>query len=620
MTRLRFLAPLFCLAFTAGAQSAAPVPMQDRPELAWWRTSMATRDARLGWFRDARFGMFIHWGVYSQLAGVWNGEPVRGYAEHIQRIRKIPSAEYRAKAVEQFNPVRFDADEWIATAKRAGMGYMIITSKHHDGFAMYDSKVSDYNIVKATPFHRDPMRELRDAAKRQGVRFGFYYSHAFDWGDAEAPGNDWEYDNPGGDLQLHGGSTWWEKEPARLEKARRYVDRKAIPQVRELIAKYDPDIMWFDTPSKLPPEENLRVLRAAREAKPSMVINGRGVQGVPGGPEARFGDYANTADRPLEIIPHDGDWEAIPTTNESYGYHRADTSHKPPQHFVTLLAKAAARGGNLLLNIGPRGDGTFDPKDVAILDGVGRWMAVNGQSIHGTTRTPLPVQLWGQSTVKGNKLYLHVLEWPSDGKLRVAGIRSPVTSARFLAQPGAPALAVRRITNADVEISVPPTPIDPWDTVIVLDVSTPLETEPGIWLRPWGAQMRLHVFDGTLAGKGIGYGDGKRNNDVIRGWSDTAGTITWTVRVTERARYYLSLDYATVQADSAGTFEILVAGERLKGTVSPTASQSTFAIRDVAPVILAPGTYTITVHPLGIAGNDLMRLRNLVITPNSSPP
>jgi Alpha-L-fucosidase len=298
----------------ARRSSAAPERPQDRSDMAWWRESMQTRDARIQWWREARFGMFIHWGAYSQLAGVWKGEPVKGYAEHIQRIRKLTAAEYRANAVEKFDPIHFDADEWVRTAKRAGMGYMIITAKHHDGFAMYDSRVSDYNVVKASPWHRDPMRELRDAAKREGIRFGFYYSHAFDWGDAEAPGNDWEYDNPGGDRQLHGGASWWEKEPARLAAVKRYVDRKAIPQIRELIANYDPDIMWFDTPSKLPPEENLRILRAAREAKPTLVINGRAVQSLPDGPPARFGDYASTADRPARLLAYEGDWEAIPTT------------------------------------------------------------------------------------------------------------------------------------------------------------------------------------------------------------------------------------------------------------------------------------------------------------------
>jgi alpha-L-fucosidase 2 len=353
-----------------------PARYQDRPDMAWWRASMDSLDRRLGWWRDARFGMFIHWGVYSQLAGVWDSTPVRGYAEHIQRIRKIPSATYREQAVSKFNPTRFDADEWVNLARRAGMRYMIITAKHHDGFAMYDSKVTDYDIVDGTPYKRDPLRELRDAAKRRGVRFGFYYSHAFDWGDPEAPGNDWEFENPGGDRNLYG-REWWVNHPQLLANARRYVDRKAIPQILELIKNYDPDILWFDTPQKLPPEENLRILRAAREAKPTIVINGRPVQAFPGAPEARFGDYASTADRPAELTRHDGDWEAIPTTNESYGYHRMDLAHKPPEHFVLLLAKAAARGVILLMKIGPMGDGRLDAKDSSILEGFGAWLEVN---------------------------------------------------------------------------------------------------------------------------------------------------------------------------------------------------------------------------------------------------
>ncbi|HKH90222.1 MAG TPA: alpha-L-fucosidase [Gemmatimonadaceae bacterium] len=592
---------------------------QDRPEMSWWRTSMQTRDARLAWWREARFGMFIHWGVYSQLAGSWRGSPVRGYAEHIQRIRKIPAAEYRAEAVAKFEPVKFDADEWVRSARQAGMGYMIITAKHHDGFAMFDSEISDYDVVQATPWHRDPMRELRDAAKRQGLRFGFYYSHAFDWGDADAPGNDWEYQNPGGDLNLHGGRDWWLTSPERLVTARRYVDRKAIPQIRELIAKYDPDILWFDTPHKLPPEENLRILRAAREAKPDIVINGRGVQPVPGGPETRFGDYANTADRPAEIYPHEGDWEAIPTTNESYGYHASDSSHKPPEHLVRLLAKAAARGGNLLLNIGPRGDGTFDAKDTAILAGVGRWMAVNGASIHGTTRTPLPPQIWGQSTLKGNRIYLHVFDWPANGKLHLSGLRSPVFGASLLARPGSPALAVTRLGPTDVEIAVPPTPVDPWDTVIALDCGVPMETAEGIWLPGAGPPLKLHVFDATIAGAGIAYGDGKRGNDVTQRWSDTSSTVTWTVRVSEPASYRLALEYAYASKDSAGTFEVSAGDARLPGTVRPTAGNSAFQVHDLGVVRLQPEVTRITVRGLRLVGADLMRLRNVVLAPAATP-
>ena len=417
------------------AAPAAPVvPVQDRPEMDWWRRSMETRDQRLGWFREARFGMFVHWGAYSHVGGIWNGEPVEGYAEHLMRKMKIPTAEYRDKLVAPFNPTEFDADAWIGLAKRAGMSYFIITAKHHDGFAMFDSDVSDYNIVKASAWKRDPMKELKAACAKHGIKFGFYYSQAWEWHHPDSPGNDWEHGNPGGDKRLSG-LKWWESNPQFVARVRKYVDGKVIPQVRELIAKYDPDIIWFDTPSRLPPDENLRVLKAAREAKPSLVVNSRICQSVPGGPPENFGDYPSTTDKPAEFPPHEGAWEAIPTTNESYGWHQRDLTHKPAGHFVELLAKAAARGGNVLLNVGPMGNGKIDPKDVAILEGVGAWMKGNRESIRGTEESPLPVQAWGESTRRGNTLYLHVLSWPRKGKIVVGGLRSAVKRAYLLADP-----------------------------------------------------------------------------------------------------------------------------------------------------------------------------------------
>jgi alpha-L-fucosidase len=263
----------------------------------------AERDARLGWWRDARFGMFVHWGVYSGLSGTWNGKEYWGYGEHIQRMAEIPIPVYHKEVAGKFNPTEFNADEWIRLAKEAGMGYFVITAKHHDGFAMYDSKVSDATIVKATPFARDPMKELKAACAKYGIKFGFYYSHAFDWGEENGPGNDWDFPNPGGDKLLHG-ANWWEKFPEFLPKVRKYVDEKSIPQLQELIANYDPDIIWFDTPHKLPPEENLRILAAVRKAKPSMVINGRLIDGM--------GDYENTTDRAAEFQPFKGTGRACP--------------------------------------------------------------------------------------------------------------------------------------------------------------------------------------------------------------------------------------------------------------------------------------------------------------------
>jgi alpha-L-fucosidase len=588
-------------------------PWTERPELEWWRRSMKTRDQRLAWWREARFGMFMHWGVYSELGGVWQGETVRGYAEHIQRIRKIPISVYRDKVAGQFNPTDFDADAWITAAQRAGMGYFIITAKHHDGFAMFDSAVSDYDVVDATPWKRDPMRALADACRRHGMRFGFYYSHAFDWGDAQAPGNDWDYENPGGDRGLHGGLEWWRTSPTLLTQVRRYVDGKAIPQIQELIRKYDPDILWFDTPHKLPPEENLRILKAVREAKPDIVVNGRMVQVIPGGPEARFGDFMDTADRPAELTSPEGDWEAIPTTNESYGYHRMDDSHKPPSHFVQLLAKAAARGGNLLLNVGPRGDGRIDPKDMAILDGIAHWMSTNLESIRGTTRTPLPVQSWGQSTVKGSRLYLHVFEWPTSGRLRVAGLQTEVVRGYLLGDTSRSPLAVTRRDPLDVEVQLPTSAPDPWDSVVVLECDGAIRGDRARLVAA-DATTSLHVFDGRLIGSGIRTADGKRDRDVVMGWNVVDSGIEWRIRADESARYSVRARYTSGEAGDGGSC-VLAADDKVLTTVTVTPSAGAFTTAELGEVSLAAGAATLSIRAKQVSGAELMRLQRIELVP-----
>ncbi|MGN6509445.1 MAG: alpha-L-fucosidase, partial [Chitinophaga sp.] len=285
----------------------------------WWTASMKNHDARIAWWREAKFGCFIHWGVYSVPGGEWKGKKVGGYAEHLMRKEKIPREEYAEKLIETFNPVDFNAEEWVRLIKDAGMKYLVITAKHHDGVAMYPSAIGDYTIGQSA-FKRDPMQELSAACKKYGIRFGFYYSHAFDWEHPDAPGNDWDYDNPGGDKNLYGGTNWYDHHPELVPKAVRYVNEKSIPQIKELLLKYHPDIIWFDTPHKLPLSENIRILQAIRETDPNVVVNGRLARSS----AVSFGDYKNTADRPAEFYPVTGDWEAIPTTNESYGYSRYD--------------------------------------------------------------------------------------------------------------------------------------------------------------------------------------------------------------------------------------------------------------------------------------------------------
>jgi len=577
------------------------LPAKDSPEAAWWQDSMKTRDERLAWWRDARFGMFIHWGVYSGLGNEYMGRKGGGYAEHIQRILKIPIAEYRAKVAGNFDPTNFDADAWVKLAKDAGMKYIVITSKHHDGFAMWPTKVNDYNIMDATPWHHDPMTDLKAACQKYGLKFGFYYSHAFDWGNSNAPGNDWDFHNPGGDKKIDG-VNWWEKNPGFMKQVRQYVDEKAIPQIQELIRMYHPDILWFDTPGKLPPSENLRIMKAVRAADPNVVISGRLVHG--------WGDYDDTTDRPAEFPPQPGDWEGIPTTDESYGWNKFDNSHKPPAHFIQLIAKAAARGGNVLLNIGPMGDGNIDPKDVVILKGIAAWWQANGESIRGTERTPLPVQTWGESTRKGSTLYLHVFHWPTNGTLVVGGLKSSVTNAHLLAGTGETVTATR-LNPLDVSLTVPMTAPDPVDSVIVANCDGDIAADPNRLLQPSFPADTLRAFDGELHGKGLEYGAGKKTSDYLVHWTKPDQSVTWPVRLNEDTTYEVTANYDAEDASTGNTYTVTLGEQTLKGTVQA----GTYKTEVLGRVTLKAGGGEIKVAPAELNDGELMELRSLVLKP-----
>jgi alpha-L-fucosidase len=585
------------------------LPSKDSPEVKWWRDSQTNLDERLAWWRDARFGMFIHWGVYSGLGNQFHGKQGGGYAEHIQRILKIPIPVYRKEVAGNFDPTNFNADTWVQLAKNAGMKYIVITAKHHDGFAMWPTKVNDYNIMDATPWHHDPMADLKAACDKYGIKFGFYYSQAFDWGNSNAPGNDWDYNNPGGDKKL-GGTDWWNTRPEFMASARKYVDTKAIPQLCELIRLYHPAILWFDTAGKLPPSENLRIMKAVREADPNVVISGRLVQG--------WGDYADTTDRPANFPAHDGDWEGIPTTDESYGWNPFDQLHKPPSHFIQLLAKSAARGGNLLLNIGPMGDGNVDPKDVAILQGVGDWWKVNGESIRGTTRTPLPVQAWGESTRKGNQLFLHVFNWPTNGQLVVGGLKSKVANAALLRDlrdnvRNDPSLEVKRKNSFDVSISVPQNAPDKTDSVILFFWEGNLQTDTSRLLQPEFSSDTLRAFDGELRG-GLRFGPGKKTDDVVMNWTKENQSVTWPVRLNEAATYEVSANYDAPEDSAGRTFTVSFGSQKLSGTVQANTNKNL----PLGQVTLQPGTFEIKVAATKIIGGELFRLRNLELKPVAS--
>ncbi|SHG31599.1 alpha-L-fucosidase [Pedobacter caeni] len=581
----------------------------DAAKDGWWTASMKNHEQRIQWWRDAKFGMFVHWGLYSKPEGEWKGKVVNGYAEHLMRKEKISRAAYLELAHE-FNPEKFNAEEWILNAKKAGMQYFIVTAKHHDGFALFDSKVSDFDIVDQTPFKRDAMAELAAAAKKHGMRFGFYYSHAFDWEHPDAPGNDWEYQNPGGD-KLLGGANWFDSHPEWLPKAVRYVDQKAIPQIKELINKYHPDILWFDTPHKLPLSENLRILQAIRETDPDIVVNGRLARSA----AVNFGDYLNTGDRPAELRTVDGDWEAIPTTNESYGYSKHDNSHKPAKFFIRLLANAASRGGNILLNIGPKGDGSFDGKDSRILDSIGAWVKVNSAAVFGTERSSLPIPAWGVTTQKAQRVYLHVFDWPTDGVLLLSGLKTEVSSAYLLADQSKNKLEVKRLSSSDLRITVPGQAPDGSDAVLVLELKTPLKTSrnaEGVRAISDKNVNRLLAFDASLHGKDFGFGDGKTDRYFVDKWKTASQFFSWDIRSLASSKYKIIVKYLT-PSGAGGTYQLQVAGFKKELPVLPLTNG--VQTQEAGIVDLKKGETQLKISPVQISGTELMKLLEIQLIP-----
>lgn len=396
-----------------------------------------SKEARMKWWREAGFGMFIHWGVYSVPAGTYNGHRVDRIGEWIMNRGKIPVAEYQ-KFAKQFNPVKFNADEWVRMAKDAGMKYIVITAKHHDGFAMFKSKASKWNIVDATPYGKDILKQLAVACKKQGIKLGFYYSHAQDW------------NNPGGAASRKVSTEGWANpdsakidaytaahnghwDPAQETKTfAQYIDDVAVPQVKELMTNYgDVAVLWWDTPTNMTDEAALK-LQALLKLQPQIITNDR----------LKRPNFPGDTKTPEQKIPTqaelDGtDWETCMTMNETWGYKSYAHNWKSTETLIHNLVDIASKGGNYLLNVGPKSDGTFPEESIDRLKEMGAWMKVNGEAIYKTDATPLAPMAWGRCTSKENKntttLYFSVFDWPKDGKLVVPGVKNEVVSANLLA-------------------------------------------------------------------------------------------------------------------------------------------------------------------------------------------
>jgi alpha-L-fucosidase len=367
---------------------------------------------RTAWFTEARFGMFVHFGLYSVPAGVWNGVRMgrNDYAEWIQTQgnwpQGIPAAEYQA-LTRSFNPTGFDANEWVSTLAEAGMRYLMITSKHHDGFALWPSNASAYNVAEATPFARDILGELKMACDAAGIRLGFYYSHWLDW---EHPGGGRPHPD-----EFHSEPRHPKPTQAQFEQ---YWQEKCLPQVTELLTDYDPALLWFDTWAANSSEwinaaRLEELIGLVRSRRPACLINSRiGTWGHPDG--NALVDLVSTNDNAFpdhRIAPV---WETSGTMNGSWGHHQLDYRWQPTGRLIRNLVRNTARGGNYQLNVGPKGDGTFPAPAVRRLREIGAWMGANAEAIHGAQPNPLDAQSWGEITCrprpdgrKGTRWYLH---------------------------------------------------------------------------------------------------------------------------------------------------------------------------------------------------------------------
>lgn len=515
-----------CLLVIASIGLASAVSAQEMDDL-WGDQIVKLRadNAKRGQlFADGNYAMFIHWGLYSNLGNKVGEKTYYGIGEWIMnpRMAGIPPKEYRRLA-QQFNPVKFDAMAIAKLARDAGMKYIIITSKHHDGFAMYHSKSNTFNVVDATPFKRDPMKDLAKACKEVGIGFGFYYSHNQDW------------TFPGGN---GGPKTDADGKPAGFDD---YYQKKCLPQVKEITSEYGPiELVWFDTPGNMPKRYVEELIAVVRKNQPNALVSGRAGHGL--------GDYQSLGD--MEVPNHnvEGLWETVDTTNDSWAYAWYDENWKTPKTILKRLISCVGRGGTYMLNIGPRGDGSVPQRAVDSLRASGEWIRRYPQVVYGTDASPWKRELpWGDVTVKGNKLFLSVFEWPAGGSLYLPGLKNKIKSARLLKGKEHEVVAHTALPGW-TRFTLPATAPEKLVSVIEVELDGTPDVDPGFALDPTMTTRILAEFAAINGAKRDSrrwmekFGEWKHMIQINE-WQD-GGKATWEVDVLVPGDYHVDLTYA----------------------------------------------------------------------------
>lgn len=488
-------------------------------------------------FRDGNYAMFVHWGLYSSLGGVWKGKTYYGIGEWLmsKSLADIPADEYK-KCARNFNPSAFDAKELVRLAKEAGMKYIVITSKHHDGFAMYHTRYDDFNIVDTTPFARDPMKELAEECRKQNLGFGFYYSQTQDW---TAPGG---FKGPQKDAN------------GKVKTFDDYFREKCIPQVKEICTRYgDISLVWFDTPANISKENVSQLIDTVRAYQPHALISGR--------VGFNMGDYRTLGDMEIPAKNRKGLWEAIDVTNDSWGYVWYDQNWKTPKEVLTRLLSTVARGGTYMLNVGPKPDGSLPEQAVFSLKKAGEWIHKYPQTVYGAEASPFGIKMpWGDVVRKDGRLYLLIYDWPADNKLHFYGLNRGVQKAYLL--KGDEKQRIKHDTaNGWTTLQLPSSPVEAYVNVVELHVDKETAVSQALFLSPNGTTTL-----GVSLGDNVGnrkaakswmekFGEWKYVTQINK-WGDAAKAV-WEVQVMRPGYYQVALNYSgkgrlvwKVQADN----------------------------------------------------------------------
>jgi alpha-L-fucosidase len=541
------------------------------------------------WYHDSKYGMFIHWGLYSKLAGVWDGRAYHGISEWIQFQARIPSEDY-ARTARRFNPSVFDPSAWVKLAKEAGMRYIVITAKHHDGFALFKSAASPFNMADATPCGIDALAELAEACRKGGVPLGFYYSQTQDWHEPDALGNSWEPLQAAHDF------------PAYLEK-------KALPQIRELLTGYgNVPLLWFDTPGPITAEQSRRIIAEVRRHQPDCLVNSRLGNGL--------GDYETLGDQEIPNVSKEGVWETIDTHNDTWGFSAHDCCWKSPAAIAMRLVNVVSRGGCYVLNVGPDSDGRIPQLCAAILREVGAWLDEAAEAVYAAAPSPIDAPPWGACTAKGNRLFLHVFTWPADGRLVVPGVFSGNPRAKMLTGARTELSAV--VAEDHLTLCLPgdvPQTLVPIVELICdsLPARLPTRMALGGYVNIFHAAAA--AIDGCEKLKHSWmekFGDWK-HAECLTGWKDD-GVAKWRFILHMEQIFTIHIEYSSSFDEGDATWCLSTAATNFEFVLPPSGTESTgrdgwparhrFHIASVATVAFRQGEHILRLAPSTATGRS----------------